>query len=77
MNKVILRFCLMNNKKVIEVIFDARLSFMENFNLLKDILPISVNDDSYIIDPYRTIALRKDIALKEFNFKNFMTLYIY
>lgn len=67
----------MNNKKVIEVIFDARLSFMENFNLLKEILPISLNDDSYIIDPYRTIALRKDIALKEFNFKNFMTLYIY
>lgn len=77
MNKVILRFCLMNNKKVIEVIFDARLSFIENFNLLKDILPISLNDGSYIIDPYRTIALRKDIALKEFNFKNFMTLYIY
>lgn len=77
MNNIILRLYLISKKQVMEVIFDSRLSFIENFKLLKELLPVELNDDSYIIDPYRTIALRKDVALKEFNFKNFMTLYIY
>lgn len=77
MHKIILRFYLVKDKSVFETIFDTRLSFFDNFKLLKEIYSINFNDDSYIIDPYRTIALRKDIILSEFNFKNFMTLYIY
>lgn len=77
MHKIILRFYLVKDKSVFETIFDTRLSFFDNFRLLKEIYSINFNDDSYIIDPYRTIALRKDIILSEFNFKNFMTLYIY
>lgn len=77
MNNVILRLQFMFNKDVIEVIFDTRLSFLDNFKLLNDIYKLNKTADLYIFDPFRLIALRKDVPLKEFNFKNFMTLYIY
>lgn len=77
MNKVILRFYIVSSKKVFEAIFDTRLSFLENIHLLNSIYSLNKDDNLYIVDPFRFIALRKDIPLKEFNFKNFMTLYIY
>lgn len=77
MNKVILRFYIVYSKEVIETIFDLRLSFKENIKLLKDLYKLKDEEDMYIVDPYKMIALKKDIPLNLFNFKNFMTLYIY
>lgn len=76
MHKIILRFYIVKDKSVLETIFDTRLSFLENIDLLKEIYNFDLIE-FYIIDPYRMIALKKDIPIKEFNFKNFMTLYIY
>ncbi len=77
MNKVILRFYIVRSKKVFEVIFDGRLTLLENFYLLKDIYEIKDVDNKYFIDKRKNVALKKDIPIKEFNFPNFMTLYIY
>lgn len=77
MNKVILRFYIVSIKKTIEVIFDTRLSFLDNIRLLNNIYSLNRNEDIYIVDPFRMMALKKDVPINEFNFKNFMTLYIY
>ena len=77
MNKIILRFCLIKNKKVFEVIFDTRLDFNENFKLLKEIYDIGEISEKYIVDMNKNIALRKDIPIGDFNFQSFITLYIY
>lgn len=77
MNKVILRFNVIRSNEVFEAVFDLRLSFKENFDLLGSEGSFALKDDSYIIDPDKRVALRKDIALNSFNFPNFMTLYLF
>ena len=77
MNKIILRFFIVKNKKVLEVIFDTRLNFNENFNLLKDVYDIGEISEKYIVDINKNVALKKDVPLGEFNFQSFITLYIY
>ena len=77
MNKIILRFFIVKNKKVLEVIFDTRLNFNENFNLLKDIYDIGEISEKYIVDINKNVALKKDVPIGEFNFQSFITLYIY
>lgn len=77
MNKIILRFYVVCKKEVFETIFDLRLSFLENIKLLKEVYSLDKDKDMYIVDPYKMIALKKNIPISKFNFKNFMTLYIY
>ena len=76
MNKIILRFIVVKQNKTFEVVFDQRLSFIENFTLLKDIYYVDINK-SYIMDNNKKIALKRDVPLSKFNFKNFKTLYIF
>ena len=76
MNKIYLRFNLLKNKEIIEVIFDKRLSFKENFKLLSEIYPFNLKDDNYIYDLNNGIALAKDIPLSSFNFPSFINLYL-
>lgn len=75
MNRVILRFYVVKDKDVFEIIFDTRLSFEENFKLLKDIYRDFTN--FIVFDPDRRMALKKTIPLAHFNFINFMTLYLF
>ena len=77
MNKIILRFFIVKNKKVFEVVFDTRLNFNENFRLLKNIYDIGEIGEKYIVDINKNIALKKDVPIGEFNFQSFITLYIY
>lgn len=74
MNKIILRFYILKNDDFFEVLFDKRLSFNENFNLLKEIYDFPFF--TYIFDKTNNIALKKDIPIKDFDFNNFMTLYL-
>lgn len=76
MNSVILRFKIVKSNEVLEVIFDTRLSFINNFRLFKSIVNLDI-EDKYIFDESRNIALRKDVPLSNFNFYNFITLSIY
>lgn len=75
MNRIILRFCVVKKKKVFETIFDTRLNFIENFKLLNN---TDFDFQSiYIFDLEKMVALKKDVPIVDYNFHNFMTLYIF
>ena len=77
MNKIILRFCIVKNSEVFEAVFDTRFSFTDNFRLFSDIYPFRLLEETRIMDLDREQALRKDVPLSHFNFRNFMTLYLF
>lgn len=75
MHKVLLRFKLMKNNKIIEVLFDSRLSFKENFEYLDNIYKI--DKESYVFDDNKKLFLDNNIPIDEFNFNRFITLNLY
>ena len=77
MNKIILRFIIVKKQKTLEVIFDGRLTMEENFKLLSEIYEMDSIDQIYVVDINRKVALKKDIPISSFNFKNFKTLYLF
>lgn len=77
MNKIILRFIIVKKQKTLEVIFDGRLTMEENFKLLSEIYEIDSIDNIYVVDINKKVALKKDIPISSFNFKNFKTLYLF
>ena len=77
MNKSILRFIIVKKQKALEVIFDGRLTMEENFKLLSEIYEIDSIDKTYVVDINRKVALKKDVPISSFNFKNFKTLYLF
>ena len=77
MNKIILRFIIVKKQKTLEVIFDGRLTMEENFKLLSEIYEIDPINNTYVVDINRKVAIKKDIPISSFNFKNFKTLYLF
>lgn len=77
MNKIILRFIIVKKQKALEVVFDGRLTMEENFKLLSEIYEIDSIEKTYVVDINRKVALKKDIPISFFNFKNFKTLYLF
>lgn len=77
MNKIILRFIIVKKQKALEVIFDGRLTMEENFKLLSEIYEIDSIEKTYVVDINRKVALKKDVPISSFNFKNFKTLYLF
>lgn len=77
MNKIILRFIIVKKQKALEVIFDGRLTMEENFKLLSEIYEIDPINKTYVVDINRKVALKKDVPISSFNFKNFKTLYLF
>lgn len=77
MNKIILRFIIVKKQKTLEVIFDGRLTMEENFKLLSEIYEIGSIEKTYVVDINRKVALKKDVPISSFNFKNFKTLYLF
>lgn len=77
MNKIILRFIIVKKQKALEVIFDGRLTMEENFKLLSEIYEIDPINKTYVVDINKKVALKKDIPISSFNFKNFKTLYLF
>ncbi len=77
MNKIILRFIIVKKQKALEVVFDGRLTMEENFKLLSEIYEIDSIDKTYVVDINRKVALKKDVPISSFNFKNFKTLYLF
>lgn len=77
MNKIILRFIIVKKQKALEVIFDGRLTMEENFKLLSEIYEIDPINKTYVVDINKKVALKKDVPISSFNFKNFKTLYLF
>ena len=64
MNKIILNFKIVAMDIQYDLLMDKRLSFIENFKLLGDLILIDI-DKVYIM--YFNIPLRKDIPLETFD----------
>ena len=77
MNKIILRFIIVKKQKALEGVFDGRLTMEENFKLLSEIYEIGSIEKTYVVDINKKVALKKDIPISSFNFKNFKTLYLF
>lgn len=77
MYKVLLRFNFVKNNRVIEVYFDNRLSFRENFRLLSYIVDISDIENIKIYDENKHMFLKTDVPIKNFNINYFMNYKIY
>lgn len=77
MNKIILRFIIVKKQKALEVVFDGRLTMEDNFKLLSEIYEIDSIEKTYVVDINKKVALKKDIPISSFNFKNFKTLYLF
>ena len=75
MYEVLFRLKFIKSNRVIECVFDERLSFNDNFRLLKELTKI--NDDFEIYDPDKKIFLKKEIPIREFGISRFMLLYVF
>lgn len=77
MNKIYLKLIFIKDSKVIEVIFDKRLSFKDNFRLLKALITTIDIDSFYVFDKNRGIFLDKEEPIKYFEMDNLTTLTIF
>ena len=74
MNKIILNFKIVAMDIQYYLLMDKRLSFIENFKLLGDLILIDI-DKVYIM--YFNIPLRKDIPLETFDLPQYSRLFVY
>ena len=76
MNKVYLTLKMIRSNETIDVIFDEKLSFKENFELLKEIKDIETGN-MYIYDPFSHLYLKDDIPIRSYNLNNHMYFEVY
>lgn len=76
MYELLIRFRLIKNNDIYEVVFDSRLSFEENFVLLKKIIGIDLSKYK-VYDFNKRIFLKRNTSLNEFNFDRFVQLYLF
>lgn len=78
MNKVLLNFKIVKINCYLEVVFDSRLSFLENFKELIGLYEYEIDLDSLsIYDPYKKVMLDLDKPLDNFYFGSYRFLMIY
>jgi len=71
MNKIYLNFLDVKCEKQLAVIFDLRLSFIDNFNLLNEINSYKIDTRNIgIYDEQKNIWLKTDIPIKSFNLQS-------
>ena len=77
MYELLIRLFVIRENKVVEAIFDKRLSFNENFILLNKMVDNISFDTFHVYDPIRRIFLDKNRILKDMGTYSFMTFYLY
>jgi len=77
MNKIYLKLIFIKNNKIVEVVFDKRLSFKDNFRLLKAIMPCVDTEGFYIFDKNINVFLDTNEPIKNFNIDNLTTLRVF
>jgi hypothetical protein len=76
MNEVYLRLTDVVRQETVEVRFDRRLSFRENFSLLKQMIKRDY-EEAEVYDPDKKIFLDRNIPLSEFEFAGFVRLHLF
>lgn len=77
MNKIYLRLIFVKDNRVIETIFDKRLSFKDNLRLLKALIPEIDIENFHIFDKNINIFLDINEPIKSFNINNLTTLSVF
>ena len=75
MNKILLVIYILKLGKQIEVIFDERLSFNDNLMLLNELYCVGNIDAIKIFDGINAFY-KKDVPIKNFEFKQFEKIYL-
>lgn len=76
MYEVAVRFKFVKESRVIECLLDNRLSFIDNFNNLKELIDEDINNFE-IYDYKKSIFLNKDVPINNFEIKSFIQLYVF
>ena len=76
MFKVPIRFVLVKSSEILEVKLDIRLSFEDNFKIIKKLIKTNY-DNIYVFDPIRKIFLRRDLPLFNFEIETFRMFYLF
>ena len=76
MHKVMIRFRIVKNGDIIETALDERLSFNDNFVMLREISDVELNRFE-IYDPHKKIFLDRNIPLHSFGFNSFVLLHVF
>lgn len=71
-----MRLKMVRNGRIIEVWLDERLSFNDNFAMLKDMTEEDL-DDVRVYDPLKKIFLDRNVPLADYGFRGFMKLHIF
>ena len=71
-----MRLKMVRNGRIIEVWLDERLSFNDNFAMLKDMTEEDL-DDVRVYDPPKKIFLDRNVPLADYGFRGFMILHIF
>lgn len=76
MNEIVIRFIVLKKDDYFDVKFDTRLSFIDNFILLRDLYPIDVKQyHIYDLENQAFLSLNKPIY--EYNFAYYTRLYLF
>ncbi|MBQ6479450.1 MAG: hypothetical protein IJI44_08850 [Erysipelotrichaceae bacterium] len=75
-HKIKIRFRIVKNSHVIEVLLDERLSFKENLEAISEICEEEVLN-AEVYDPMKKIFLDTGVPLKAFSFHYFVSLYLF
>ena len=76
MYEVAVRFKFVKENRVIECLLDNRLSFIDNFSNLKELIDEDINNFE-IYDYKKSIFLNKDVPINNFEIKSFIQLYVF
>lgn len=76
MKKIIFRFYIVKDDSFFEVYFDSRLSFLDNFKLLKDIYQIDISN-MHIYDEYAKKFVCLNIPISKYNFQDYNKLLLF
>ena len=76
MHRIIIRFKIIKDNRIVDVSLDDRLSFKDNLSFISFLLGCTFKNIK-VYDPIKKIFLDLDLPLSEFNIKNYMMLYLF
>lgn len=72
----LIRFKLVKNNDVFEMILDSRLSFKDNFKLLQNLVKVNLKNIK-VFDPNKRIFLDVNVPIDSFNINGFCLFYLF
>ena len=77
MYELLIRLFVTKENKIVETIFDKRLSYSENLILFNKMIENMTFHDFHVYDPIKRIFIDKNKVLDDMGVYSFMTFYLY